>query len=224
MPDSSDQLTLDSPMAQIPPATWPSAATGGRDLSRLSIHGEPPSAAILRSLALGAVAGMRSMTPLALLAVAAQSPDAPVTHALGHLGVPRQARSSGSLIGFTLAAVGELVADKLPFTPARIKPASLAWRSALGAAAGAVASAVAGGSATQGARRGAVAAIAAAYAGYFARTRLSRRTGVPDPVWAAAEDAIALALGVVALLPSLEPSLRSLFASLRRGNDADDGR
>jgi uncharacterized membrane protein len=165
---------------------------------------------------------MRSMMPLALLVAAAQSPATPVAQALGRMGVPRQARSRAALISWSLAAVGELVADKLPFTPARTKLAPLTWRGVVGAVGGAVASA--GGSATYGARRGAAAAIVAAYVGYFARTRLSRRTRVPDPVWAAAEDVIALGLGIVALYPSLEPSLRSLGASLRRGNGADDGR
>jgi uncharacterized membrane protein len=199
MPDLHHPMVID-------PSVGPAAHTVKPGIP--STDGELPSAAILRSIALGAVAGMRSMTPLALLSAASQSPDTPVARVVARMGILRHLRSRGALVGFALAAAGELLADKLPFVPARISFGPLVGRIAVGATAGAIASSASGGSAVRGARRGAAAATTAAFAGYLMRTRLSRRTPV---LWAVAEDLTALGLGVAALLPSL----RRVVASVR---------
>jgi uncharacterized membrane protein len=204
-----DQLVLDSAEVHAQQRIMPSAA--------ILAGGESPTAAILRSVALGAVAGMRSTMPLALLAAAAQAPETPVARALAGMGVPRGFRSPTALVALGVAAVGELVVDKLPFVPARVSFAPLAWRLVVGAIAGAVASSASGGLAVRGARRGAATAALAAYLGYFARTRLSRRTPVPDPVWGLVEDALALGLGTLALMPSLAASVRGLISPAAPG-------
>ncbi len=201
----SDQLTLDSSGARASRATETLATTYSR--------GEPPTEPILRSVALGAVAGMRSLTPLALLAAAAQSPNTPVARSLARMGVLGRIGSRTALIALGLAAVGELVGDKLPGIPARIRPAPLAWRALVGATAGAITSAAAGGSTAHGARRGAAAAVVAAYAGYITRRAGARRTSIPDPVWGAVEDGVAIGLAAVALAPSLGLALGALFPS-----------
>lgn len=172
--------------------------------------GQTATQAILRSVAIGAVAGMRSMTPLALLAAAAQEPGTPIAQAVARMPLLRHLRSRGALVGFGLAALGELIGDKLPFIPARVSFGPVLARVVIGAAAGAVASSASGGSAERGAKRGAASAFLAAWFGYTARTQLSRRTPLPDPVWGAVEDALAIGVGIAALLPSLAPSVRFL--------------
>jgi uncharacterized membrane protein len=120
---------------------------------------------------LGGAAGLRSFTPLAALAVAGR---------LG--GRPWVTR------GIPLLAVGELIGDKLPSTPARTALGPLVGRAACGALAGTVV----GG--RRGAVAGAAAAVAAAFAGQHGRAALVRATGRPDAVIATGEDVLALAL------------------------------
>ena len=85
------------------------------------------SLALLLAFAIGIVAGLRSMTAPAVTAWAAH---------LGRLNLQNSALAfMGSMWAagiFTLAALGELVADKLPMTPARTKPGPLAGRSVMG--------------------------------------------------------------------------------------------
>ncbi len=159
---------------------------------------------------------MRSMTPLALLSIAAQEPGTPVGHAVARMPLLRHLRSRGALVTFGLAALGELAGDKLPFIPARVSFGPLLGRAIIGATAGAIVSSGWSGSAERGARRGAAAAFLAAWFGYTARTQLSRRTPIPDPVWALAEDALAIGLGILALWPSLAPSVRYLLSQFPR--------
>jgi uncharacterized membrane protein len=181
--------------------------------------------AILCSIAIGAVAGMRSMTPLALLAAAAQEPGTPVSQAVAHRPILRRLRSRGALITFGQAALGELLGDKLPFIPARVRFGSLLGRVVVGAVAGGIVSSGWSGSAERGAKRGAAAAFLAAWFAYAARTQLSRRTPIPDPVWAVIEDALAVGLGIFALWSSLEPAvqyLRSLLPTTDTANGTDN--
>lgn len=89
-------------------------------------------------------------------------------------------------------AAGELLADKLPFTPNRISPGPLVLRVATGAACGAAVSFLARESAKEGALLGCAGALAGAFGGYYARRSFSRN--YPDFAVAVVEDALAIAL------------------------------
>lgn len=115
------------------------------------------------------------------------------------LGLQAVARSTGNRTARRAAAVavlGELVADKLPQTPSRLEPTGLGARvvsAALGGAAvgrRAVAAPVA-----------VVGALCSAFGLHAARVAVGRATGRPDALVAVGEDALALALGVLARPP-----------------------
>ncbi|MGN6445905.1 DUF4126 family protein [Amnibacterium sp.] len=138
-----------------------------------------------RSALLGVLSGGRSMTPLAALA-------------LGHdraslRGAWQDWPVLGSPAGraaLVLAALGELVVDKLPFTPSRTKPPALLGRITTGAVAGAAIGTLAG---SDGWRRGAVLGAAGALVGTFAGAAFrsaGATTGVPDVVFALLEDVV----------------------------------
>ena len=95
-------------------------------------------------------------------------------------------------------AAGELLADKLPFTPNRISPGPLAARIVSGAACGAAITYLNQESPAEGAILGCAGALAGAFGGYYARRSLSRNRNALAV--AVVEDAIAVALafGIVA--------------------------
>jgi uncharacterized membrane protein len=97
---------------------------------------------------------------------------------------------------FTLLALGELVADKLPTTPARTATAPLIGRTVIGLLTGACLGAAAGASTWVGALIGAIGAIAGTFGGYQARVRLVRDVDLPDAAIAIPEDLIAIGLGL----------------------------
>ena len=92
-------------------------------------------------------------------------------------------------------AVSELIADKLPFTPSRLKAGPLASRIVSGAICGATIYGVVKRPLTEGAVLGGVGAITGAFAGYRMRKRLSRN--MPDLGVAVLEDALAIGGGVL---------------------------
>jgi uncharacterized membrane protein len=147
----------------------------------------PPSA---RAVLLGFVTGLRSQVPVALLAIESQH---------GHFdpGAGRLARRfgssegvAGSLIGFA----GELVADKLPITPARTTPGPFLQRLATGGTVGAAVHYDAGRTRPLGILLGAAGAGAGAWAGTRARDFLAERTRLPNPLIGAVEDLFAVGL------------------------------
>jgi uncharacterized membrane protein len=142
---------------------------------------------LLLAFALGVLAGLRSMTPLAVVAWASR---------LGRLDLdPTPLAFLGSGVAawfFAAAALGELVADKLPFTPNRTALGPFAARLLTGALSGGAVAAGAGGSLAEGAVAGAVGAVAGTFGGYRARTGLVRALGTPDWVVAVMEDVIAV--------------------------------
>ncbi len=137
---------------------------------------------------LGWTAGMRSMSAPALL-----------SHALGGRRRLRQpADSLGSTFArraLTAAALGEMIADKLPGMPARTDPPALAGRIASGALVGAAVAAARREPLAPSALAGAVGAVAASFAMVAVRRAASDTLGLPDPVAAVAEDAMTLSLG-----------------------------
>ncbi|MGF7042879.1 DUF4126 family protein [Mucilaginibacter lappiensis] len=95
-----------------------------------------------------------------------------------------------------LVALSELVADKLPSTPNRIKPAVLAARVLSGALAGASIYKAIGGKAITGALIGGGAAFASTFGSYFLRKSAVKSSHIIDPVIGAIEDALVIGSGM----------------------------
>ena len=149
------------------------------------------SLALLLAFAIGIVAGLRSMTAPAVTAWAA------------HLGRLNLQNSALAFMGskwtagiFTLAALGELVADKLPMTPARTKPGPLAGRIVMGGLCGGCVAVAADGAVWLGTFAGGIGAFVGAFAGYRVRKGLVQSLRLRDSLIAVAEDLIAIGLGV----------------------------
>ena len=136
---------------------------------------------------IGVAAGLRALTPAAVVCWAAR------------LGWLKLEGTPLAFLGyawtpwiFTLAALGELVNDKLPKTPSRKVPPAFIARIVMGglcgAAIGATSGALAGGLIL-----GALGAVAGTLGGAYLRGRLSRAAGRDLPI-ALLEDAITIAL------------------------------
>jgi uncharacterized membrane protein len=143
----------------------------------------------LLALAIGFVAGLRSMTAPAAVSWAA---------CLGWIdlhGSPLQWMGSRlAVVVFSVAALAELVADKLPKTPSRTAPGPLIGRIVLGGLAGASLALSATGSWLTGAVLGGIGAVIGAFAGYETRRRLVRALGARDALVAVVEDLVAIGL------------------------------
>jgi uncharacterized membrane protein len=146
------------------------------------------------ALAIGFVAGLRSMTAPAAVSWAA---------CLGWIdlhGSPLHWMGSRVAVAiFSAAAVAELVADKLPRTPSRTAPGPLIGRIVLGGLAGAGLAISATGSWLMGAVLGGIGAVIGAFAGYEIRRRLVRALGVKDAVVAVVEDLVAIGLAYMVI-------------------------
>jgi uncharacterized membrane protein len=114
-------------------------------------------------------------------------------HWLDLQGTPLQFMGSPVAVGiFTVAALAEYVADKLPRTPNRTSTGPLIGRIVLGALSGAAVGTAHGRMLLAGAVLGGLGAVIGAYAGYHARRRLVTRLGVKDLVVALGEDLVAI--------------------------------
>jgi uncharacterized membrane protein len=151
-----------------------------------------PIGLYLRAFGIGAVAGLRSMTAPALFSYVTSHRDEPALAGtpLGRIATPQVA---GTLC---VLAVGELIADKLPKTPSRTVPPSVLFRALSGGVIGAAVCAEAGRSRAAGAILGVAGAVAATYGAYHLRQATDHKTGLPDPVVALVEDAIAIGGGL----------------------------
>jgi uncharacterized membrane protein len=135
------------------------------------------------TLGIGAIAGLRSMAAPAIISRAARRKSFRIRDSrLKFL----QSNKAGIVL--SALAVGELVADKLPFTPNRTSPAPLAGRIASGSLCGAVLASAAKRSVALGALFGGIGALAGSFAGHRLRRRISRK--LPPLSIAAAEDAL----------------------------------
>jgi uncharacterized membrane protein len=99
----------------------------------------------------------------------------------------------GTLIFFTLLAVVELIADKLPKTPARTAPPGLIARIVFGGLCGVALAISAGGSLIIAAIVGVIGALLGTFSGYNIRHSLVVRGHLPDLPVALIEDVIAIA-------------------------------
>jgi uncharacterized membrane protein len=143
------------------------------------------------ALGVGVIAGLRALTAPATVSWAA------------HLGWIQLAGSHLSWMSsiitvaiFTLAAIGEIVNDKLPKTPPRTAPPSIVIRMAMGAFAAATLSVGIGGSPWIGALLGAIGALIGTFGGYYVRTGLVKALHSPDWPIALIEDAVAICGGL----------------------------
>ena len=143
---------------------------------------------LLYAFLIGCVCGLRSMTAPAVVAWGAH---------LGWLHLDGSLLAffgnKISLVVFSLFAVGELIADKLPFIPGRTQPGPLGVRVLFGAICGAALCISGAGSPLYGAILGALGAVSTAFAGYNYRRWFSRK--LPDLLLALFEDLVAVGGG-----------------------------
>ncbi|WP_276496987.1 DUF4126 family protein [Pontibacter litorisediminis] len=149
---------------------------------------------LYKALAMGALAGMRSLSAPALL-----------SHVLldqknGALANTPLRFLQNKYVANTLAglAATELLGDKLPAAPDRTVVSSLLMRAASGAVVGAAVYGSRHRSLAEGAALGAAAAVAATYASFYLRKTLCEKTSLADPVIGALEDALVLTGGLQA--------------------------
>jgi uncharacterized membrane protein len=146
------------------------------------------STVLALAASMGALAGLRSIVPPAILTHAASR------NLINLRGTPlSRLRGSKAVKIATALAVGEMVADKLPFAPSRLKPGPLAARAISGALCGAAIAASERGPIVAAAAIGAGAAIGGSFAGYHLRQLLNRK--LPDTVSALIGDAVTVASG-----------------------------
>jgi len=136
---------------------------------------------------IGLFGGLRSLTAPAAVAWAAYLGWMKLEGPLALVG------SLSSVVIFTLLAVGELVADKLPGTPSRTAPPGLIARIVMGGMAGACVAAGGSQGIIAGALLGTIGGIVGCFAGYRARTGLVQALGTRDLKIALAEDLLAVA-------------------------------
>jgi uncharacterized membrane protein len=136
---------------------------------------------------IGLFAGLRSLTAPAATAWAAH---------LGWLRLDRPLSLIGSVPSvaiFSVLAVVELIADKLPKTPNRTSPPGLIARIVTGGLTGACVAESGAQGALLGAVLGAVGGVVGCFGGYYMRTRLAKALGRPDFPVALLEDLVAIA-------------------------------
>jgi uncharacterized membrane protein len=97
---------------------------------------------------------------------------------------------------FSVLAIGELVADKLPTTPKRTAPVGLIARIITGGLCGACLCAAVGKSLLAGALLGGIGGIVGAFLGYSVRGGLVNNFRIKDLVIAICEDLIAVGLAL----------------------------
>jgi uncharacterized membrane protein len=147
---------------------------------------------LLFAFLIGWVCGLRSMTAPAVVAWGAH---------MGWLQLEGSwlawVANNISLVVFSLLAIGELIADKLPFIPGRTQPGPLGARIVFGALCAAALCLSGSASLLLGAILGGVGGIAGAFAGYNYRRWLSRGAKLPDLLIALLEDLVAVGGGLL---------------------------
>jgi uncharacterized membrane protein len=151
-----------------------------------------PANVLLLSFGIGIVAGLRSLTAPAAVSWAA---------CLGWLhleGTPLAFMgSTAAVVIFSILALAEYVADKLPRTPNRTRPGPLMGRIVLGGLAGASLSVSAGRLLVAGLVMGGIGGLIGAFAGYEFRRRLVSGLKFKDMIIAVLEDLIAIGLALL---------------------------
>ena len=141
------------------------------------------------AIGIGIVAGLRSLLPPAVVAWAAHCGW------LNLHGSPLAFMGSTAAVAiFSIFAIGELIADKLPTTPKRTAFVPLLARILLGGLSGASLCAAAGKSFIAGALLGGIGGVIGAFVGYEIRRRVVNNLHIKDIFVAICEDALAIAL------------------------------
>jgi uncharacterized membrane protein len=145
-----------------------------------------------QAVGLGILAGMRSSSAPAI-----------TSHILSHHYSKSLSKSPLKFMqsdkvaaALKLFAAFEFVGDKLPSTPNRTKPIGVVFRCLSGSLAAASVFKVTGNNPLVGAAIGSVAAFGSTFGSYLLRKGMVKKTGVPDPVIGAVEDALVIGAGV----------------------------
>ncbi len=147
-----------------------------------------------RTLGLGTISGLRSLSGLAFVCHAASRGRLDLGGTpLAFLSSPRLAKAA------LVMALGEAGGDKLPMAPSRTSLPPLLGRAASGAVVGAALFTSDGRRAATGAALGSSAAVAAAFTGEQLRSLVAASTRLPEPIVALAEDAAVLFIGLRSL-------------------------
>jgi uncharacterized membrane protein len=145
---------------------------------------------LLLCFLLGCVTGLRSLTAPAVVCWGAHFGWLNLAGSkLAFMGHP------GALAFFTLLAIVELIADKLPKAPARTAPPGLIARIVFGGLCGIALAISAGGNLIVAAIVGVVGALVGTFAGYNIRHALVARAHLPDLAVALVEDLVAITGG-----------------------------
>jgi uncharacterized membrane protein len=146
---------------------------------------------LVLAFGIGFVAGLRSLIAPAVVAWAA------------HIGWLNLHGSPLAFMGptvavaiFSVLALGELIADKLPMIPKRTAPAPLIARVVTGGLCGACLCAAGGKSLLAGALLGGIGGIVGAFLGYGIRRRLVNDLHIKDLLVAVCEDVVAIGLAL----------------------------
>lgn len=143
---------------------------------------------------LGFVTGLRTMTPMAVICWFAYRGDLPLDGTWAEW-----ASKLPAAIMFSLLAIGELVADKVPKTLRRIDPVPLGVRLFVGGLMGAIVAAGLNGSGLEGGMLGVLGALTGAFCGYYCRKEIVNRLQYEDWHVALLEDALAIGCTVFAM-------------------------
>jgi uncharacterized membrane protein len=143
---------------------------------------------------LGLVTGLRSMTAIAVLCWFAHFGYLPLDGTWGFW-----AAKLVTAIVFTVFALGEYVADKLPKTPNRIALGPLLVRVVIGGLVGALVAAGLDGSGIEGVILGIGGALIGSFGGFLVRREIVLRLGCKDWPVALVEDASAIIFAILAM-------------------------
>jgi uncharacterized membrane protein len=141
----------------------------------------------LFAIGIGIVAGLRSLLAPAVVAWAAHFDWLNLN---GSLLTFMGSRTAVTI--FSLLAIGELIADKMPKTPKRTALAPLLARILTGALCGASLCVAAGNSLLAGALLGGIGGLVGAFVGYEIRRRLVNNLHIKDFFVAICEDLVAI--------------------------------
>lgn len=142
---------------------------------------------LLIAFCLGGLTGLRTFTPLTVLAWTLHM------HKMSILGSSLHfLHTTPAVIVLTMFAVGELIGDKWPRTPSRLKPAGLIGRIIFGFMCGAVSGQAWGANWEICAGVGLAGAIVGAFVGYEVRRGWRHTLHTPDLIVALIEDVVAV--------------------------------
>jgi uncharacterized membrane protein len=150
------------------------------------------SKSIVQTLSIGIIAGMRSASAPAIACyMLSKNKSDELTNS------PLKFMKSESLANvLKVLAIGELIVDKLPSTPPRIKPAGVLARVISGSLSAAAISKAKGSSAIAAAILGSTAAFASTFFFYFLRKRTGEKLKIYDQILGTLEDVLVIGIGV----------------------------